>query len=55
MIKALGTFGYQVARLGRERYRDAIPRTLERLDRTLPAHAATRPLHAALTGAAVFG
>ena len=36
MIKALGTFGYQVHRLGRERYRDAIPRTVRRLARLLP-------------------
>ena len=27
-LKALGTFGYQTAVLGRDRYRDAIPRTL---------------------------
>ena len=27
-LKALGTFGYQTAGLGRDRYRDAIPRTL---------------------------
>jgi aminoglycoside/choline kinase family phosphotransferase len=37
MIKALGTFGYQVARLKRERYREAIPRTVNRLARCLPA------------------
>ena len=36
MIKALGTFGYQVHRLGRERYREAIPRTVRRLARLLP-------------------
>lgn len=36
MVKALGTFGYQVHRLGRERYRDAIPRTVRRLERLLP-------------------
>lgn len=36
MIKALGTFGYQVHRLGRERYREAIPRTIHRLARLLP-------------------
>lgn len=32
MIKALGTFGYQIAALGRVRYADAIPRTLTRLE-----------------------
>jgi aminoglycoside/choline kinase family phosphotransferase len=36
MIKALGTFGYQIVRLGRERYRGAIPRTVGRLSQ-LPA------------------
>ncbi len=36
MIKALGTFGYQVAVLGRERYRGAIPRTLRRLSVLIP-------------------
>ena len=36
MIKALGTFGYQVSRLGRDRYRDAIPRTVDRLAVCLP-------------------
>jgi aminoglycoside/choline kinase family phosphotransferase len=54
MIKALGTFGYQIVRLGRERYRDAIPRTLARLDRSLPAHPKTRPLHATLSEAGIF-
>lgn len=37
MIKALGTFGYQIHRLGRDRYRDAIPRTVRRLARLLPS------------------
>jgi aminoglycoside/choline kinase family phosphotransferase len=41
MIKALGTFGYQVAVLGRDRYRSAIPRTVDRLERLLPAHPQT--------------
>lgn len=41
MIKALGTFGYQIGRLGRERYRPAIPLTLERLSRLLPADPST--------------
>jgi aminoglycoside/choline kinase family phosphotransferase len=44
MIKALGTFGYQIAVLGRERYRSAIPRTLERLARRLPRSASTASL-----------
>ena len=44
MIKALGTFGYQVARLGRTRYESAIPRTIGRLRATLPGHPATAPI-----------
>ena len=36
MIKALGTFGYQVATLRRSRYREPIPRTLRRLNDLLP-------------------
>ncbi len=36
MIKALGTFGYQIGVLGRTRYEDAVPRTLTRLERLLP-------------------
>ena len=54
MIKALGTFGYQITRLGRTRYSDAIPRTLQRLDRTLPAHTETQEIHAALRSSGVF-
>jgi aminoglycoside/choline kinase family phosphotransferase len=41
VIKALGTFGYQVDVLGRERYRSAIPRGLARLRRLLPRHPET--------------
>lgn len=44
MIKALGTFGYQVAVLGRDRYRSAIPRTVSRLAQLLPAHTQTASL-----------
>ena len=44
MIKALGTFGYQIAVLGRDRYRDAVPRTVERLSRLLPTRVETAPL-----------
>jgi len=44
MIKALGTFGYQIAVLGRVRYRSAIPRTIERLVRLLPASTQTADL-----------
>ena len=54
MIKALGTFGYQISKLGRERYRDAIPRTLARLERLLPTQSETRSLHAALREAGTF-
>jgi aminoglycoside/choline kinase family phosphotransferase len=31
MLKVLGTFGYQISVLGRDRYRSAIPRTLENI------------------------
>jgi hypothetical protein len=44
MIKALGTFGYQIAVLGRERYRSSLQRTVERLVRVLPACVETAPL-----------
>jgi hypothetical protein len=41
MIKALGTFGYQIAVLGRERYRSSLRRTVERLVRVLPSRVET--------------
>jgi aminoglycoside/choline kinase family phosphotransferase len=44
MIKALGTFGYQIAVLGRERYRTSLRRTVERLARVLPARVETATL-----------
>ncbi|MCP3981228.1 MAG: phosphotransferase [bacterium] len=44
MIKALGTFGFQAERLGRTRYLEGVPRTLERLRRLLPTHPATAEL-----------
>jgi aminoglycoside/choline kinase family phosphotransferase len=36
LVKALGTFGFQVASMGRARYEEAIPRTVSRLRRLLP-------------------
>jgi len=45
MIKALGTFGYQIEVAGRARYVDAIPRTLARLDRLLAASEKTSAIH----------
>ena len=45
MIKALGTFGYQIEVVGRTRYMDAIPRTLARLDRLLAANEETSAIH----------
>jgi aminoglycoside/choline kinase family phosphotransferase len=54
MIKALGTFGFQVGRMGRERYRAAIPRTLERLRRLLPVSPETAALAGALDEAGLF-
>jgi aminoglycoside/choline kinase family phosphotransferase len=44
MIKALGTFGYQVGVLGRERYRSAISRTCQRLRNHLPGRSQTAEL-----------
>ena len=37
-LKALGTFGHQVARLGRAHFAEPVPRTLARLRRTLRVH-----------------
>lgn len=54
MIKALGTFGYQVHRLGRDRYRDAIPRTVRRLKRLLPASPVPPELVGAMEGAGLL-
>ena len=44
MIKALGTFGYQTTTLDEKRYLEAVPRTLERLERHLPRYAETSRL-----------
>jgi aminoglycoside/choline kinase family phosphotransferase len=54
MIKALGTFGYQIAVLGRDRYRSAVPRTVERLSRFLPAQEATASLDRVLREAGLL-
>ena len=48
MIKALGTFGYQIAVMGKERYRSAIPRTSSRLSRLLPLDTQTLALAEAM-------
>ena len=45
-LKALGTFGHQVARLGRAHFAEPVPRTLAQLRRTLRA----RPRFARLRG-----
>ena len=44
MIKALGTFGYQIGVLGKDRYRSSVRRTVERLVHLLPARGETTPL-----------
>ncbi|MBZ5638933.1 MAG: phosphotransferase [Acidobacteriia bacterium] len=44
LIKALGTFGYQATVLGRRRYLEGVPRTLERLARLLPRSPETAPV-----------
>ena len=54
MIKALGTFGYQATVRHKARYRDAVMRTLNRLQGLLPAFEETRPLHALLTKAGLL-
>ena len=54
MIKALGTFGYQTAVLGRGRYESAIPRTLARLKDSLPRHPYTEPLSELLEAEGLF-
>jgi aminoglycoside/choline kinase family phosphotransferase len=50
MIKALGTFGYQVTVRRDRRYLAPIPRILARLDRILPELPETRRLHDLLRG-----
>lgn len=54
MIKALGSFGYLTVVKRMDRYLDAIPRTLARLERLLPSIDETRPLHVALTRAGML-
>jgi len=54
MLKALGTFGYQIAVLGRRRYESAIPRTVTRLRKLLPLCSQTRTLHADLASAGLL-
>jgi len=54
MLKALGTFGYQVGALGRRRYAPAIVRTLARLRRVLPRSGVLEPVHRELTGAGLL-
>ena len=44
MIKALGTFGYQAVVRQNPRYLEGVPRTLERLRRTLPLAPSLAPL-----------
>jgi hypothetical protein len=44
MIKALGTFGYQISVMGRKRYRSAIPRTIQNLSNLAGNIAALRPI-----------
>jgi len=43
-VKALGTFGYMIAVRGKDRYRDAIPRTVRHLRRNLPLLPEQAPL-----------
>jgi aminoglycoside/choline kinase family phosphotransferase len=54
MIKALGTFGYQIEVAKKTRYLDAIPRTLNRLDRLLAANEKTLAIHEAFRSLGLF-
>ena len=54
MIKALGTFGYQVTQRRVARFGDGIPPTLERLRRLLPTLSATKKLHRLLDEAGLL-
>jgi aminoglycoside/choline kinase family phosphotransferase len=55
MLKALGTFGYQIAVLGNRRYESAISRTTARLRRLLTQRHETRFVHEKLAAAGLFG
>ena len=54
MIKALGTFGYQIEIGGNRRYEAAIPRTLGRLDRWLPLNDETSEIHDGFASLGLF-
>ena len=54
MIKALGTFGYQIEVVKNMRYRAAIQRTLVRLDRLLASNEETLPIHRAFRSLGLF-
>lgn len=54
MIKALGTFGYQIEVARKTRYVDAIPRTLGRLDQLLKANEKTFAIHEAFRSLDLF-
>jgi hypothetical protein len=54
MIKALGTFGYQIGVMGRERYQPAATRTLERLRRVLGSRPEAQQLVRALREAEIL-
>ena len=54
MIKALGTFGYQIEVARKIRYMDAIPRTLARLDRLLATNEETSAIHRAFQSLGLF-
>lgn len=54
MVKMLGTFGYQIGRLGRTRYAKAMERTIRRLERLLPLCAEAREVLEAFRAARLF-
>ena len=55
MIKALGSFGYQIEVAQNDRYRSAIPRTLDRLGEWLPKKASTSAIHRLFERFGIYG
>ena len=55
MIKALGTFGYQIAVRGRPRYAEALDHTRDRLNRVLPTQRSTANLARVIESSKILG
>ena len=54
-VLLVGTFGYQAGVLGRRRYLEGVPRTLDRLRRLLPRSPSTARIAAELDAAGLLG